>query len=946
MPMPLDAWQDKMQRHFADLAALRAESRLPIFSFEHGIAAEDLKSVSMQLRSRLSGGLPLEPHWLLWVIYATEYGYRFDGHEFWETFQVETPKWNWIGEGRKTLKRWFEKFHREFRGVVPSGPWAKHFSNISWPVTHAILPRYLQIQFAQSLWENRYQLARLNKLDACSVGSLLARQSWNASSRFSKFLEQEELAGRIAMAVLSSTDKHNSPIYEPSLHRIVGDLETVRRAGIWLKEARSTVRDRFEGIQRISSHSSPSSSVAEADRFAAPFVAKHNLVLRRGGLSKWTALIRLPDLTAIAALNAKLATFLKTTRCKVTDGSSAWMPSGWLMSGPQVRVISKWPAEETPVLSFERHDAILENMIDQECRPTKGPLWLFKIGADGLAREIESKIVHPGKRYVAVVDAEIASKLEGTLFMRCTLNCDNTNALEFSVPENPDQEVTDQLHSVSLQVARTLRVWPAGLCAQGWDGEGYTEWLTGDVPCFAIVADHAVQSFEVQIDNERATAIPASPAGKPTFIQLEAVHPGVHMLSIRASRTAAQVAPTVLDGRVTINVRDPKQWVAGTTAHSGLAVFLDPPTPTLDDLTAGEVGLAIQGPFGCSITCSATLFTADGAEIGTYELCKAELPLSASAWIHKSSDGIRREPFAAKSLEAASARLTINADEMGLYVQRLEREHKSIAWAYRLGAKGADLRLHDDSSSDVAPGLLFYPFETPFSPQVLSYEQTLAGIKAQGAGGLYVAAKGDVSDAVVVSTQISGSSLQSLLPQISELHRPFEVSKLFSVMKFWTGCRIVGPLAKVRRENVTGWFANLVVGEFCSQTWLAAERSYRDGGRTPNGLAQVRSHIGRAQSLAAILDRDFNNMTTGMSAGLKWFADAASRYDVCKERPLCEAALRIVSEPTSLVDRYGAQLDDTLAALKQNAALVRNARFLFLRCSAGSDVEAGTRWAW
>src|SRR5438067_584345 len=74
--------------------------------------------------------------------------------------------------------------------------------NNAWPITHAILPRYLQLQFAKALYDARLQFARLQNPSPAAAGKLLASYAWDASSRFQEFLEQQELAGRIVLALL------------------------------------------------------------------------------------------------------------------------------------------------------------------------------------------------------------------------------------------------------------------------------------------------------------------------------------------------------------------------------------------------------------------------------------------------------------------------------------------------------------------------------------------------------------------------------------------------------------------------------------------------------------------------------------------------------------------------------------------------------------------------
>src|SRR5665213_118435 len=181
MPMPLEEWQKHLERHFTQLAAVRSISYFPLFALEHGLSKEEFREICTLLRERLSLGLRLEPHWLLWVVYATELGYDYDGDEYWHSFEQRTPRWRDRGS-RSQLRTWFSKFRITYHGVKPSGPWAEWFSIIAWPITHAILPKYLQWQFAKTLYDLRYRLASLEALSPQAIGQLLASNAWEASS--------------------------------------------------------------------------------------------------------------------------------------------------------------------------------------------------------------------------------------------------------------------------------------------------------------------------------------------------------------------------------------------------------------------------------------------------------------------------------------------------------------------------------------------------------------------------------------------------------------------------------------------------------------------------------------------------------------------------------------------------------------------------------------------
>ena len=246
--MLLEQWQNHLERHFESLAHSRAGSGLPIFALEHGLNDEEIEEVSSLLRSCIEDRLRLSPHWLPWVVYATERGYAYTGDEYWPSFEEQTPRWE-FGD-RNKLVPWFRKFQKTHDGVVPSGRWANHFTIISWPITHAILPLYLQSQFARTLYDIRYRLASLETLDPAAIGRVLAVNAYHASTRFQEFLQQEELTGRIVLALLGEAPTEGKePIYPPTLERIVRDLERVRRTREWLRETR-IVRDRFTGTGR------------------------------------------------------------------------------------------------------------------------------------------------------------------------------------------------------------------------------------------------------------------------------------------------------------------------------------------------------------------------------------------------------------------------------------------------------------------------------------------------------------------------------------------------------------------------------------------------------------------------------------------------------------------------------------------------------------------------
>jgi hypothetical protein len=272
----------------------------------------------------LEARLHLSPHWLLWVIYATERGYNYTGDEYWRSFEEQTPEWEF--HNRDRMKPWFRKFQKAYHGVVPSGPWAEHFRIIAWPITHAILPRYLQRQFAQALHDLRFRLASLATVSPSTIGRLLASNAQHASTRFQEFLQQEDLPGGIVLALLGAEPSEGKePIYPPTLQRIVADLEKVRSTREWLKETQRVVSDRFKGIGRGAGPpagrppAGPSGRGAGTD--AAHPSVRPNLLLRHSGGGTWSVLLEVPSYRTVAALSADFQSFLQRTRSHLNGGN-------------------------------------------------------------------------------------------------------------------------------------------------------------------------------------------------------------------------------------------------------------------------------------------------------------------------------------------------------------------------------------------------------------------------------------------------------------------------------------------------------------------------------------------------------------------------------------------------------------------------------------------------
>lgn len=957
MPMPLEDWQRRLERHFTQLATARSHSGFPLFALEHDLTESELEEIGTQLRSRLALGLRLDAHWLLWVVYATELGYDYDGGEYWHSFEERTPRWRDRGS-RNQLREWFSRFQLVYQGVTPSGTWAGKFPIIAWPITHAILSKYLQWQFAKALYDLRYRLVGLEALSPEAVGRLLAANAWGASSRFQEFLQQEALTGRIVLALLSDRNvEGQSPIYPQTLQRLISGLERVQSTREWLKETRRFVADRLKGAGRgptgrlagLEMQSSGPKKNADASLCIRP-----SLMLRRSGTSTWSAIIDIPSFAGIAGLSPELRAFLTGTRCKIAGTGDTWLPKGWLLSNARRRVLKSWPGAGVPLVRFELPNEMLDQSVVSETRLAAGPVWLCRIGRDGLAHEIAGRIVRPGRKYILL--SETADLLSRHPFLAtCDLDCDGVTAAVLSMRETIPNEMSSGLEQLGMQVARTVRIWPAGLSGRSWDGEGYSEWLTTEEPCFGMVHDHPVDQYVLSLNNGAETLIKPRKAGSPVFVKIPPLAAGSHTLCITARRSyqaSATSSSPAAEGVVTLQVREPEPWLAGTTSHTGLAISLDPNDPSLDTFWEGGVGIGVLGPAGRHVTCEISLASAGGTELLSDEIGTFDLPVTPAEWTKKFSQFAKDEGRAWTYLEAASGRFLIRGDELGEFALRLERDVKPVRWVCRSINRVPTVRLIDDTGRDESAICRFFSLRRPAGAMSLDTETVLAGFPVPLPGGLFEARHRDFQDTIIVSVPPIEKGFQGLgvEPDLHDLDGDtVQVTFILDLLQRWSAARLLGPLVGLRRSRVTERLINRLYSRLCGKRWAAAEAAYLSDPRPDFESRQLEQLVGGSPGFPVVLRRDYEKMEAGTGSGTQWYAEVAKRYQVCSETGLCEFALQLASNSDNLLRLPKPVLDGLLLEIKENTVLLRGARLLALLAASKELGFANIglpRWKW
>ena len=936
----LEEVQDHVHAHFRSLAAAREQSGFPIFALEHGLSPEELNRINALVCAYHKDRLPLAPYWLLWVVYASEVGYGYTGDEYWPSFQKQIPTWQF--HDRAKIKGWFARFQKSYNGVVPSGPWAEQFSNIAWPITHALLPRYLQRQFARLLFDLRFRLAFGSSSNTGSIGRLLAAHASHASTRLQQFLEQEELTGQIVVALLREESAGADELIQPAtLKRIVADLERVRNSREWLNETRRVVSDRFSGIGRGTGLVQPPTSTRPGDlllRDASRFAIRPDILLRHNRGGNWSVLLRLKSWRPIAAESAELRSFLDSARCRL-NGASDWKPTGWLLSGDRKGALKRWPEVGTPLIQFERPNPLMDHLLESECRLDSGQIWLFRIGSDGIAHHIVSRTLRPAHDYIVVTTGRVPEELPGST--SCTLDCDGVRAIRLAVPTQVPAAATARFSELGLNVARTVQVWPAGLPGRGWDGEGSTEWLTTEAPCFGIAPDHQVDAISFRLNGEPEQTLSTDPHGAATFVRLAPLRAGIHVLTVEVHRSPdldKAVSTLPAKGFVRLAVREPEPWIPGVASHPGLIVTTDPHDANLDVFWRNGLNLSVTGPEDFAVSLSVSLHAADGREILSEQVRPSmDLPITPEAWRRTFANFLNDETRAWKYLEAASCTLEIKGESLGAYSIRFDHDPSPLRWVMGSRRRETFVRLVDDSGShETTPDARFYNMARPLEAISLNAESARAEQTVPPPGGLFLARLPAFTDAAIVSSPSHRLDLRDLgvEPVVEVPEGVPALRNAFSLLAHWHGARQAGFLANVRKEQVVRSIVDAIFGTMCGMNWARAEEAFTEQPTSQAALQVLEERVDKRTQFGRTL-RENLDPDDSEAAITDCFTAVAARQHVSRDGDLCFFVLRLAGRRLDILS--DPLMETRIAQLANNPALLRGARFISLLCEHHGD---------
>ncbi len=820
----ISSLHELLDLHFRKLANRRRQlpGQPPVYAMEHGLSAEERSVLSDVVEARISQSHPPRQHWLPFVVYATEIGYSYEGDQYWPTLEAKAPGWE-RNATRQYVKTQFLQFEKTYNGARPSGAWARQFSIICWPITHAILPTDLQRQFAQLLYEYRGILTSGSLKDPHQLGRILAARTRNTSKRFQQFAQNTDLLGHVAATLLAGHEDVPT-IDPPTLERITDDLSKERQARRWLSDARSSAdRIRFRGVARVHEPQLPTTlRSAELQRPTAPV----SLSLYPGS-SGWQLRLRVPDFKPLFARHPELSEQIEQLRCRIAGTSGRPRARGWLLDSGQQVVLDKWPGHDAVIFELERAPTLTAELFASEARTPSCQPWLFRIGTDGTGHLVRSRLVRTGIPYIILGPDLTVPPVDWVNEQQ--IECEGTVCLAVKVPDDIDSKITQTVQILGCGVQTSVEVSPVGFVPAAWDGDGVGEWIVGDNPMLRLKCIHEIVSCTATLNEASVIHLSSKELiDNAAVLELRDLSQGWH--DLRLSFKVPEATHPIPDLGVQIHMREAEPKHASGTFRDPLRLRITIPRASLEDIWDGLASVTADGPLGTQTSLKVALLE-NGVVIADHKF-KITLPVTTTEWTECFETQVRQRPEFQEAYDSATQlKFSLGDDIFGYVELLLERELVPLRWGFQRMHGQTVLHLYEATDTGGIIKVIHYPFKTPDIGRAVN---TRASEYFNPSGGLFVAQLDDHEAKAILPPTIHDlhdlRSARSAVRLRKRERTGASIAHLVKLAELWSNSRYPGHLLARDRRAAVAVAINREIGSIIGgQEWASIERRHSDG---------------------------------------------------------------------------------------------------------------------
>lgn len=941
-----------LSAHFTVLAEKRKKTNSPVFAIEHGLAPDGVERLRKAIQEHLRTSIPDENDWLAWVVYATEIGYEFEGHEYWQTFEEQTEKWRLRGE-RAFVRSCFRKFAQSYNGFTPSGDWANHFNIIAYPITHAILPKDFQYQFSRVLYELRTFISQSLIDSPRLLGKRISENCFDQSKRFQRFAQNFDLVGLIAREVLTVNELGSDDVIIAStFRRIIADLRKQDEAAFFVDQTRSAIKSR---------------SSTNAKRQTELSLT---LALRRAGPDWWDVMVEIPDLQQLSELSDETEQFLTTAKPRISGAvGNARLARGRLVNyGPIRQTLESLPANQQPIVHFRRElPTSLEDCFKKRLVLTLPNITLFRAQSSGFAAQTDSRRLDPKYEYFLL--SRVA--LNGNELVRpIKTSCANASIYSLNPDCLDDISYVDTLRDLNLRLDNDFDFVPvAPFPLNRYDGTRL-EYLDGESPCFGIRIDKPCETIRIRLEDFDVVELDGASESGFAFFTLPTLSTGIYHLSSQVRYNSGLDFENL--GETSIYVRDRTVWRPGTSGQNALMLLLDPPKPSFEQLLDGKVEFSVLCP-NSTVRVGLRLLPKNPSEhvLLTKTIVTATLPSE----IEKVKAGIEKvitDPKIFELLEVTHlGQIEFSSDELGSVTVDFRRELNPLHWDVKYSGGRVLLNLSEEGDEQVS--VVRYNFAKPDIALKLEFEDCFPDYSVPADGGLIVAATHHQKKGIAILKDDKTKSFKSFSdigkddgfkPEFRSWTRTKEdLDTLINLYSMWSTSRTVGGVFSKRDLlKVLDGFVSKIVCLIDDYQWKRFEQDYLAEPVDRRKRQALLFAVSQKQSIRVGLEN--LELRDRSSDCLLDAFETIFRQEVAPEKLIkpptstrvaavikkvepewfIEFALRLCSRPDGV--RHWCKTDEKyelgLKKVLENPALVRAARFTILTLQQ----EGWYKWDW
>ena len=652
----------------------------------------------------------------------------------------------------------------------------------------------------------------------------------------------------------------------------------------------------------------------------------------------------MPDAAALLKQHGLGVSLLDQHRMRFADRPGGWMPGRALLYyAGREHILSRFPdSPAAPIVELEGAKPQARPFLDDMKLSRRSP-WLLRVHEDGIAREVLGNHVRIGEAYLIATDAPVAPELAAALKLDAAA-CRTAGLALYLLepPKSAAPQFIQALGKLGFGYALRAKVEPVGLVPR-WDAAGGgSVWLPHEEILLRISADFDVAEYTVSRNAEPPTHFTREDT-EALIVSLGKLPLGRHRVEIGATPkkgTTLTVSPEMIN----VEVRPPLPWQAAIAGRAGIRAVVEPANARLEALIDGKAAVTLHGPAERTATVDVRLFGASGHLTEGMELGRIILPASPKA-MADCIQKLGKEPLSEKLHSAARVELAFAVEELGVAVVPFDHKIQPLRWKLEVAGGRRMVRLIDEIGAAQAMLVDRFDLCAPDKRVELEAQACLAGVPVEPPGALFAARYNGKRYAAVASVPPPGpvhtfADLGFPVAFATPEDSPRGIMRLLFALRNWQRCRMIGPLAPVRRARVIGALEQRIKQSACGAPWADRAARFAEGkGVTIEELQrEVGGSPGFASRMRSTPWKWFPNSTEARAEFLRY----AEFYGVSKDAELCDLALRLAFHPASIRfddPKKGAEIFERLG---ETRVLARAAFFAKLASDLQGKAETET----